>query len=59
MNYNRSNIITISPNQTQSVEFSFDGHNEITAVLVDASNQATIDTVKIKKSNARDLGGLI
>jgi hypothetical protein len=59
VNYNRSNIITISPNQTQSVEFSFDGHNEITAVLVDASNQATIDSVKIKKSNARDLGGLI
>jgi len=27
-------------------------------VIVDATNQEQIDSVKIKKSNARDLGGL-
>lgn len=59
VNYSRSNIITISPNETQSFEFSFDGHNEITAVIIDESTQEQIDSVKVKKSNARDLGGLI
>lgn len=57
--YSRSNIITIEPGATQSFDFSFGGHSEIIAVIVDASTQEQIDSVKIKKSNARDLGGLI
>lgn len=57
--YSSSNIITIEPGATQSFDFSFGGHNEIIAVVVDASSQEQIDSVKIKKSNARDLGGLI
>ena len=44
---------------TQSFDFSFGGHSEIIAVVVDASTQEQIDSVKIKKSNARDLGGLL
>lgn len=57
--YSSSNIITIEPGATQSFDFSFGGHSEIIAVIVDATNQEQIDSVKIKKSNARDLGGLI
>ena len=57
--YSSSNIITIEPGATQSFDFSFGGHNEIIAVVVDATSQEQIDSVKIKKSNARDLGGLI
>lgn len=57
--YSSSNIITIEPGAIQSFDFSFGGNNEIIAVIVDATNQEQIDSVKIKKSNARDLGGLI
>ncbi|QQS30383.1 MAG: PglZ domain-containing protein [Sphingobacteriales bacterium] len=56
--YSSSNIITIEPGATQSFDFSFGGHNEIIAVVVDANSQEQMDSVKIKKSNARDLGGL-
>jgi len=57
--YSSSNIITIEPGATQSFDFSFGRHNEIIAVVVHASSQEQIDSVKIKKSNARDLGCLI
>jgi hypothetical protein len=57
--YSSSNIITIEPGATQSFDFSFGGNSEIIAVLVDASTQEQIDSVKIKKSAARDLGGLL
>ena len=56
--YSSSNIITIEPGATKSFDFSFGGHGEITAVVVDANSQEQIDAIKIKKSNARDLGGL-
>ncbi|HON54814.1 MAG TPA: hypothetical protein PLG03_04625, partial [Bacteroidales bacterium] len=57
--YSSSNIITIDRGETQSFEFSFGGHSEIIAVIVDASTQEQIDSVKVKKSNARDLDGLM
>jgi hypothetical protein len=59
INFSSSQVITIDPDKTQSFEFSFGGHNEIFAVLVDAETQEQIDSIKIKKSTARDLGGLI
>jgi hypothetical protein len=57
--YSNSNIITIEPGVVQSFDFSFGGNNEIIAVIVDANTQEQIDSVNIKKSNARDLGGLL
>ena len=54
-----SNIIEIEPGKSSSFEFSFSGNNEILAVLVDANNQEQLDSVTIKKSNARDFGGLL
>jgi hypothetical protein len=59
LTYSSSNIITIEQGAMQSFDFSFGGHNEIIVVIVDASTQEQIDSVKIKKSNARDLGGLL
>ena len=56
--YSSSHIITIEPGGKQSFDFSFGGHSEVIAVVVDANTQEQIDSVKIKKSNARDLGGL-
>ncbi|AIY12093.1 alkaline phosphatase family protein [Cellulophaga baltica] len=57
--YSSSNIISMDTGTTQSFDFSFGGHSEIIAVVVDANTQEQIDSVKIKKSNARDLGGLL
>jgi hypothetical protein len=56
--YSSSHIITIESGAMQSFDFSFGGHSEVIAVVVDANTQEQIDSVKIKKSNARDLGGL-
>lgn len=54
-----SNIIEVEPGEISSLEFSFSNKTEILAVLVDASNQEQLDSITIKKSNARDLGGLL
>lgn len=59
ISYSNSNIITMNSGTTESFDFSFDGNNEIIVVVVDASTQEQLDSVKIKKSNARDLGGLL
>ncbi len=58
-NYSSSNIITMESGEIQSVEFSFQGKMEIKAVLLDAETREQLDVSNIKKSNARDLGGLI
>ena len=58
INYSSSNIVTIEASKALSLDFSFNGNSEVRAVLVDAESQEQIDTVTIKKSNARDLGGL-
>ncbi|KAA6348336.1 hypothetical protein EZS27_004226 [termite gut metagenome] len=57
--FNSGNIITIQTGNSKSIEFSFDGNREVTAVLIDATTQEQIDTVIIRKSNVRDLGGLL
>ncbi|MCC5878235.1 MAG: hypothetical protein JJU11_18615, partial [Candidatus Sumerlaeia bacterium] len=54
----KSHIITMEQGMTEAFEFSFSGHNEVTAVVVDAESQKQLDSVNIKKSNARDFGGL-
>jgi len=57
--YSSSSILTIEAGSTLSAEFSFDGNSEVLAVLLDAETQEQLDTIKIGKSNARDLGGLL
>ena len=59
VNYISSNIITIKPGDLQSIEFSFQGKMEVKAVLLDAETREQLDVTDIKKSNSRDLGGLL
>lgn len=53
-----SSILTVEANKEQSLEFSFKGYNELKAIVIDAVTQEQLDNTIIKKSNARDLGGL-
>jgi len=57
--HSSSSIINMEAGSTQSLEFSFMGQSEVQAILVDASTQEQLDSVTIKKSNLRDLGGLM
>jgi len=57
--YNSSSILNMDSGKTEILEFSFQGNSEILAILVDATTQEQLDTVIIKSSNARDMGGLI
>lgn len=59
INYSSSNIINIDADKSESIEFSINDESELQAALIDADSQKTLDTVKIKKSNLRDLGGLL
>lgn len=56
--YQSSDIFSIESNAIVDKEFSFNGNTQVQAVLLDASTQEQLDTVIIKKSNLRDLGGL-
>ena len=56
--YQSSNIITLDAGKTDSLEYSFNNNSQVQAVLLDATTQEQLDTVIIKKSNLRDLGGL-
>lgn len=57
--YTGSSIITLPAGSNYKAEFSFESHEEVMVVLVDANTQEQLDTVKVKKSGARDLGGLL
>jgi hypothetical protein len=57
--YQSSNIINLDAGQTGCAEFSFNNNNQVQAVLLDATTLEQLDTVIIKKSNLRDLGGLL
>jgi hypothetical protein len=59
ISYSSSNVINVNSGESVSVEFSFMSNSEVTAILIDSGTQEQLDSVKIKKSNARDLGGLL
>lgn len=56
--YQCSDIISIDVNSRVDKEFSFNSNAQVQAVLIDASTQEQLDSVIIKKSSLRDLGGL-
>lgn len=58
INFASSSIITLEAGKSESLEFSFKGHTLIQAALVDATTQEQLDSVIIKQSTLRDLGGL-
>lgn len=59
VNYDKSSILIVNAASTQSFEFSFQGKTEVQAVLVDANTQEQLDSVKVTKSNMRELGVLL
>ena len=59
INYSSSHVFTMDPGTTQSFDFSFNNNSEVQVVLVDAATQEQLDSVIVKKSNARDFGGLL
>ena len=56
--YQCSDIISIDANSIIDKEFSFSSNTQVQAVVIDGATQEQLDTVIIKKSNLRDLGGL-
>lgn len=58
VNYSSSSIINMEAGNTESLEFPFKGHTEVQVALVDANTQEQLDSIVIKQSNLRDLGGL-
>jgi len=57
--FSSSNVQTVDAGKTLLVEFSFNGNETVLASVIDADSQEQLDNVTIKKSNARDLGGLL
>lgn len=54
-----SNINTINAGGSIINEFSFNNNESVTASLIDVETSEQLDNVIIKKSKARDLGGLL
>lgn len=50
--------IDIKKDEVWDKEFGFEGKNEIVLIIEDASTREKLDQVTVKKSSARDLGGL-
>ena len=55
----RSSMIKVIPGKEETINFSFQGHAELKAVLLDTGTNEQLDSFPIKKSKARDFGGLI
>ncbi|WP_207689217.1 hypothetical protein [Desulfonema limicola] len=55
---NKRDIITLNPGETVKKEYSFDGKDELEAVIIDAETKERIDRALIVKRIMRDLGGL-
>lgn len=56
---NKSDIISLKPEEVVKKEYSFDGRNELDAIVIDAETKETIDRVTIKQKTIRDMGGLL
>lgn len=59
LNIFSSSILSLDAGNSIKQEFSLKDHTEVQAVLVDAVTQERLDSADIKKSTARDLGGLM
>lgn len=57
--YQSSDVFTLETSKVVEKEFSFNNNSQIQAVLLDASTQEQLDMAVVKKSNLRDLGGLL
>jgi hypothetical protein len=57
--YQSSTIFSLDAGKSETMECSFNTNKQVQAVLVDAVTLEQLDTVIIKKSNLRDMGGLL
>ena len=56
--FNRSSIISVKVGEREILEFGFEQHDEFDILIIDAKLKSTLDSCKINKQIARDLGGL-
>ena len=56
---NKSDIISLKPEEVVKKEYSFDGRNELDAIVIDAETKETLDRATIKQKTIRDMGGLL
>jgi hypothetical protein len=57
--YQSSTIFSLDAGKSETMECSFNTNKQVQAVLLDAVTLEQLDTIIIKKSNLRDMGGLI
>ncbi len=55
----KSDIISLKPEEVVKKEYSFDGRNELDAIVIDAETKETIDRATIKQKTIRDTSGLL
>jgi len=56
--FNRSSIITVQAGKQKMLEFAFEKYNEFDILVIDAKSKSTLDSCKINRQLARDMGGL-
>lgn len=56
--FNRSSIITVKTREQEKLEFEFEKYDEFDILIIDAKSKSTLDSCKINRKLARDLGGL-
>ena len=56
--FNRSSIITVQAGKQEMLEFAFEKYNEFDILVIDAKSKSTLDSCKINRQLARDMGGL-
>jgi len=56
--FNQSDIINIKADEEITKEFAFGSHDEFDIVVVDAQTRTQLDSCKVKRETARDMGGL-
>jgi hypothetical protein len=55
---NRSDFFSVRSNEQVAKEYTFEGHENIEVLLLDAITKQQLDRVTIKRNKDRDLGGL-
>ena len=56
---NKSDVITIKPEEKIAKDYTFDGNQHLEVQLLDADTKQQLDKATIKQNTARDLGGLL
>jgi hypothetical protein len=56
--FNQSDIINIKADEEITKEFVFGSYDEFDIVVVDAQTKTQLDSCKVKRETARDMGGL-